>query len=88
MRPGRSWKSQVNELEFPRFGGRVNSAVDRGGRALRLYPRFVVINRKAKPQRNHERVNCARGDAENRIKELIDLSSGASRPVRPRTSNS
>jgi hypothetical protein len=43
------------------------------GRAPRLNPRFVVTNLAGKPRRIYERVYCARGDAENRIKELFDV---------------
>ncbi len=43
------------------------------GREPRLNPRFVVTNLAAKPRRIYERVYCARGDAENRIKELFDV---------------
>jgi hypothetical protein len=42
-------------------------------RAPRLNPRFVVTNLMATPQRIYERVYCARGDVENRIKELFDV---------------
>ncbi len=43
------------------------------GREPRLNPRFVVTNLAGKPKRIYERVYCARGDAENRIKELFDV---------------
>jgi hypothetical protein len=43
------------------------------GREPRLNPRFVVTNLAGKPQRIYECVYCARGDAENRIKELFDV---------------
>jgi hypothetical protein len=43
------------------------------GREPRLNPRFVVTNLAGKPQRIYERVYCARGDAENRIKELFHV---------------
>lgn len=40
------------------------------GREPKDNPRFVVTNLKGSPQRIYERIYCARGDAENRIKEL------------------
>lgn len=43
------------------------------GRAPRLNPRFVVTNLPGKAQRIYERVYCARGEIENRIKELFDV---------------
>ena len=43
------------------------------GREPRLNPRFVVTNLAGQPRRLYERVYCARGDAENRIKELFDV---------------
>jgi hypothetical protein len=36
-------------------------------------PRFVITNMKQSPQWIYEKVYCARGDVENRIKELHDL---------------
>lgn len=42
------------------------------GRSPKDNPRFVVTNLKGDPQRIHEHIYCARGDAENRIKELKD----------------
>ena len=35
-------------------------------------PRFVMTNIKGSPQHIYEKIYCARGDAENRIKELKD----------------
>lgn len=40
------------------------------GREPKDNPRFVVTNLKGSPQRIYQEVYCARGDAENRIKEL------------------
>ena len=40
------------------------------GRDPRDNPRFVVTNLKRRPQRVYERVYCARGEIENRLKEL------------------
>jgi hypothetical protein len=40
------------------------------GREPKDNPRFVVTNLKQNPQWIYERVYCARGDIENRIKEL------------------
>lgn len=40
------------------------------GRQPKDNPRFVVTNLKGSPQRIYERIYCARGDVENRIKEL------------------
>jgi len=40
------------------------------GREPKMNPRFVVTNMKGAPRRLYERVYCARGDVENRIKEL------------------
>jgi len=42
------------------------------GRSPKYNPRFVVTNLKGDPQRIYEQIYCARGDAENRIKELKD----------------
>jgi hypothetical protein len=42
------------------------------GREPRDNPRFVVTNLRQSPQFVYERVYCARGDIENRIKELHD----------------
>ena len=42
------------------------------GRKPKDNPRFVVTNLKGDPQRIYEQIYCARGDAENRIKELKD----------------
>lgn len=42
-------------------------------RGPRLNARFVVTNLVGKAKRIYERVYCARGDAENRIKELFDV---------------
>jgi len=36
-------------------------------------PRFVVTNLKRSPRRLYERVYCARGELENRLKELFDV---------------
>ena len=43
-----------------------------GERAPRDNPRFVVTNLRQTPRFIYERVYCARGDIENRIKELLD----------------
>jgi hypothetical protein len=40
------------------------------GRKPRDNPRFIVTNLRGSPRRIYEDVYCARGDAENRIKEL------------------
>lgn len=40
------------------------------GREPKMNPRFVVTNLKANPRRLYEKVYCARGEIENRIKEL------------------
>jgi hypothetical protein len=40
------------------------------GRKPKENPRFVVTNLRGKPQRIYEAIYCARGDVENRIKEL------------------
>jgi len=40
------------------------------GRKPKDNPRFVVTNLAGSPQRVYERIYCARGDVENRIKEL------------------
>jgi hypothetical protein len=42
------------------------------GRAPRDNPRFVITNLRQSPRFIYERVYCARGDVENRIKELHD----------------
>ena len=42
------------------------------GRAPQDNPRFVVTNLRQTPQFIYERIYCARGDIENRIKELHD----------------
>lgn len=42
------------------------------GREPRDNPRFVVTNLKGDPQRIYEKIYCARGEIENRIKELHD----------------
>ena len=44
-----------------------------GDREPRDNPRFVVTNMRQTPQFLYEKVYCARGDIENRIKELKDL---------------
>ena len=41
-----------------------------GGRALKDNPRFLVTNLKTTPRHIYEAVYCARGDVENRLKEL------------------
>ncbi len=46
------------------------------GREPRLNARFVVTNLPHTPKWIYERVYCMRGDAENRIKELFDVSLG------------
>ena len=43
-----------------------------GERAPRDNPRFVVTNLRQTPRFIYEKVYCARGDIENRIKELLD----------------
>ena len=43
-----------------------------GDRAPRDNPRFVVTNLRQSPRFVYERVYCARGDIENRIKEVLD----------------
>ena len=43
-----------------------------GDRAARDNPRFVVTNMRQTPRFIYEMVYCARGDIENRIKELLD----------------
>lgn len=43
---------------------------DHPGRQPKDNPRFVITNLKGSPQRLYEDVYCARGDVENRIKEL------------------
>ena len=42
------------------------------GREPRDNPRFVVTNLRKTPRFVYEKVYCARGDIENRIKELLD----------------
>ena len=42
------------------------------GRRPKDNPRFVITNLKGSPQRLYEHIYCARGDVENRIKELKD----------------
>ncbi|MDT8442580.1 MAG: IS1380 family transposase [Desulfuromonadales bacterium] len=42
------------------------------GRTPKDNPRFVVTNLNGDPQKIYEQIYCARGDAENRIKELKD----------------
>lgn len=42
------------------------------GREPRDNPRFLVTNIKGSPRRIYEQIYCARGDVENRIKELKD----------------
>jgi Transposase DDE domain group 1 len=44
--------------------------VQHPGREARDNPRFVVTNLRQRPQWVYERIYCARGDIENRIKEL------------------
>ena len=44
-----------------------------GDREPRDNPRFVVTNLRQTPRFLYERIYCARGDIENRIKELLDL---------------
>ena len=43
-----------------------------GDREPRDNPRFVVTNLRQTPRFIYEKVSCARGDIENRIKELLD----------------
>jgi Transposase DDE domain group 1 len=40
------------------------------GRALRDNPRFVITNLRHRPDRLYREIYCARGDSENRLKEL------------------
>ena len=40
------------------------------GRQPKNNPRFVITNLKGSPQHIYEKIYCARGDVENRIKEL------------------
>jgi hypothetical protein len=40
------------------------------GREPKMNPRFVVTNLKGSPRRLYEKVYCARGEIENRLKEL------------------
>ena len=40
------------------------------GRSPKENPRFVITNLKGSPQHIYEKIYCARGDVENRIKEL------------------
>ena len=47
-------------------------AVQHPGRQMKDNPRFVVTNMSGDPQWIYEDVYCARGDVENRIKELHD----------------
>lgn len=47
-------------------------AVQHPGRPMKDNPRFVVTNMSGDPQWIYEDVFCARGDIENRIKELHD----------------
>ena len=42
------------------------------GRKPKENPRFIITNVKGSPQHIYEKIYCARGDAENRIKELKD----------------
>ena len=42
------------------------------GRTPRDNPRFVITNLRQTPRFVYERIYCARGDIENRIKELHD----------------
>ena len=46
--------------------------VRRAGRAPRDHPRFVITNLRQTPRFVYERIDCARGDIDNRIKELHD----------------
>ncbi len=60
-----SWKRQrrvVIKAEVVRLAGR----------EPRDNPRFVVTNLDRPPRSVYEKVYCARGDIENRIKELLD----------------
>ena len=60
-----SWKQQrrvVIKAEVVRLAGR----------EPRDNPRFVVTNLCRPPRSLYEKVYCARGDIENRIKELLD----------------
>jgi hypothetical protein len=45
--------------------------VRQDGREPKDNPRFVVTNLKTSPKHIYEKVYCARGDVENRIKELL-----------------
>ena len=42
------------------------------GREPKDNPRFIITNIRGWPQRIYEQIYCARGDVENRIKELKD----------------
>ena len=42
------------------------------GRQPKDNPRFIITNVRGWPQRIYEQIYCARGDVENRIKELKD----------------
>jgi hypothetical protein len=44
--------------------------VRHAGREPKNNPRFVVTNLRHSPRHLYEAINCARGDIENRIKEL------------------
>jgi hypothetical protein len=48
------------------------SLVSHPGRATRDNPRFIVTNIRGWPKTLYEKIYCARGDVENRIKELKD----------------
>ena len=51
----------------------LDAVVRLGDREPRDNPRFVVTNMRQTPRFLYEKVYCARGDVENRIKELKDL---------------
>ena len=53
------------------------------GREPRDNPRFVVTNLGRPPRSLYEKVYCARGDIENRIKELLDEAADRLRPTLP-----
>ena len=70
---GRRRREGIAERPAP-VGRRFCDAVVRlGDREPRDNPRFVVTNMRQTPRFLYEKVYCARGDVENRIKELKDL---------------
>ena len=53
--------------------------VRRAGRAPRDHPRFVITNLRQTPRFVYERIDCARGDIDNRIKNCTTGSRSAGR---------